>query len=90
MNAAPDTRQMFEARLRAIGDERYHDKHPFHQMLHSGGCTPDQVRAWVIKAARKLEVVARSRVRSMAITPAVDGDILYLPTQRELFALSLE
>ncbi|MBD3677091.1 MAG: pyrroloquinoline-quinone synthase PqqC [Rhodobacteraceae bacterium] len=48
MNAAPDTRQMFEARLRAIGDERYHDKHPFHQMLHSGGCTPDQVRAWVI------------------------------------------
>jgi pyrroloquinoline-quinone synthase len=39
---------MFEARLRAIGEERYHDKHPFHRLLHSGGCTPDQVRAWVI------------------------------------------
>lgn len=38
----------FEARLRRIGAERYHDKHPFHQMLHSGGCTLDQVRAWVI------------------------------------------
>lgn len=38
----------FEARLRQIGAERYHDKHPFHQLLHSGGCTPDQVRAWVI------------------------------------------
>lgn len=37
-----------EARLRQIGAERYHDKHPFHQMLHSGGCTLDQVRAWVI------------------------------------------
>ncbi len=38
----------FEARLRQIGAERYHDKHPFHQLLHSGGCTIDQVRAWVI------------------------------------------
>ncbi|WP_169742252.1 pyrroloquinoline-quinone synthase PqqC [Haematobacter missouriensis] len=38
----------FEARLRRIGVERYHDKHPFHALLHSGGCTLDQVRAWVI------------------------------------------
>ncbi|WP_052171740.1 pyrroloquinoline-quinone synthase PqqC [Paracoccus sanguinis] len=38
----------FEARLRQIGAERYHDKHPFHELLHSGGCTIDQVRAWVI------------------------------------------
>ena len=42
------SREDFEARLRRIGDERYHDKHPFHHMLHSGGCTEDQVRAWVI------------------------------------------
>ncbi|OOY27394.1 MAG: pyrroloquinoline quinone biosynthesis protein PqqC [Rhodobacteraceae bacterium] len=42
------TREAFEARLRQIGAERYHDKHPFHDMLHSGRCTPDQVRAWVI------------------------------------------
>lgn len=38
----------FEARLRRIGAERYHDKHPFHDLLHGGKCTPDQVRAWVI------------------------------------------
>ncbi|WP_136683983.1 pyrroloquinoline-quinone synthase PqqC [Falsirhodobacter xinxiangensis] len=38
----------FEARLRQIGAERYHDKHPFHHLLHSGGCTLEQVRAWVI------------------------------------------
>lgn len=37
-----------EARLRQVGAERYHDKHPFHRLLHSGGCTPDQVRAWVV------------------------------------------
>jgi pyrroloquinoline-quinone synthase len=42
------SREAFEARLRAIGEERYHDKHPFHHMLHSGNCTPLQVRAWVI------------------------------------------
>ncbi len=44
----PDSAAGFEARLRQIGTERYHDKHPFHQLLHSGGCTIDQVRAWVI------------------------------------------
>ncbi len=38
----------FEARLRQIGSERYHDKHPFHKLLHEGGCSPTQVRAWVI------------------------------------------
>lgn len=38
----------FEARLRRIGVDRYHDKHPFHKLLHSGGCTIDQVRAWVV------------------------------------------
>ena len=48
MNRHAPTRDAFEARLRQIGDERYHDKHPFHHLLHSGGCTPDQVRAWVI------------------------------------------
>ena len=41
-------KQDFEARLRRIGDERYHDKHPFHKLLHGGNCTPDQVQAWVI------------------------------------------
>jgi pyrroloquinoline-quinone synthase len=42
------TREAFEARLRQIGAERYHDLHPFHHRLHGGDCTPDQVRAWVI------------------------------------------
>jgi len=42
------SREEFEARLRKIGEERYHDRHPFHHRLHGGQCTPDQVRAWVI------------------------------------------
>ncbi|MEP1612387.1 MAG: pyrroloquinoline-quinone synthase PqqC [Roseobacter sp.] len=42
------SRAGFEARLRQIGAERYHDLHPFHDLLHGGGCSADQVRAWVI------------------------------------------
>lgn len=42
------SREDFEARLRAIGAARYHDRHPFHERLHGGHCTPDEVRAWVI------------------------------------------
>jgi len=38
----------FERRLRQIGDERYHSKHPFHQMLHEGKLTQGQVQAWVL------------------------------------------
>ena len=37
-----------EAALREIGAERYHIRHPFHELLHSGGCTKDQVRAWAL------------------------------------------
>jgi pyrroloquinoline-quinone synthase len=42
------SREALEQRLRAIGAERYHDKHPFHDKLHGGACSPDQVRAWVV------------------------------------------
>lgn len=48
MTEPAQSRADFEARLRAIGAERYHDRHPFHVRLHGGQCTPDEVRAWVI------------------------------------------
>lgn len=48
LSRAPLDRDSFEARLRAIGTARYHDRHPFHALLHGGGASPDQVRAWVI------------------------------------------
>ncbi|WP_184244792.1 pyrroloquinoline-quinone synthase PqqC [Novosphingobium chloroacetimidivorans] len=37
-----------EAALRAIGAERYHSLHPFHQLLHSGKLTRGQVQAWAL------------------------------------------
>jgi pyrroloquinoline-quinone synthase len=40
--------QEFEQRLRAIGAERYHDRHPFHIALHDGALDQGQVQAWVL------------------------------------------
>jgi pyrroloquinoline-quinone synthase len=37
-----------ELRLRAIGAERYHDKHPFHTLLHGGRLSRGQVQAWAL------------------------------------------
>ena len=36
------------AALQAIGAERYHSRHPFHKLLHGGGCSHGQVQAWVL------------------------------------------
>jgi pyrroloquinoline-quinone synthase len=44
---SPWDRETFVARLRAIGMSRYHDKHPFHQVMNSGKLTPAQLRGWV-------------------------------------------
>jgi hypothetical protein len=38
----------FEAAIRAVGAERYHDKHPFHHMLHGGKLAKTQVQAWAL------------------------------------------
>jgi coenzyme PQQ biosynthesis protein C len=37
-----------EARLRAIGAERYHHRHPFHQLMHEGKLTRGQLQAWAL------------------------------------------
>ncbi|GAA2373324.1 pyrroloquinoline-quinone synthase PqqC [Dactylosporangium salmoneum] len=42
----PLSREDLAATLRGLS-ARYWDKHPFHVRLHAGGCSPDEVRAWV-------------------------------------------
>lgn len=42
------SRKDFEARLHAVGAERYHDKHIFHELLHGGKLELGQVQAWVL------------------------------------------
>jgi len=36
------------ASLRAVGEERYHHKHPFHLMMHDGRLTRGQLQAWAL------------------------------------------
>ena len=38
----------FVARFHAIGEERYHHKHPFHLMMHEGKLTRGQLQAWAL------------------------------------------
>jgi pyrroloquinoline-quinone synthase len=40
--------QELEAAIRQVGAERYHDKHPFHRLLHGGKLNKGQVQAWAL------------------------------------------
>jgi coenzyme PQQ biosynthesis protein C len=40
--------QELAERLRGIGAERYHNKHPFHELMNAGKLTKDQLRAWAL------------------------------------------
>lgn len=42
------TAEEFERRLRQIGEQRYHSRHPFHKLLHEGRLNQGQVQAWVL------------------------------------------
>jgi pyrroloquinoline-quinone synthase len=36
------------AQLRAVGEERYHHRHPFHLMMHEGRLSRGQLQAWAL------------------------------------------
>jgi len=36
------------ARLKRIGEERYHHRHPFHLLMHEGKLTRGQLQAWAL------------------------------------------
>jgi len=55
----------FTNRLRAVGEEGYHDKHPFHLLMHEGKLTKAQLQAWIA-----------NRFYYQAIIPKKDATIL--------------
>lgn len=59
------TREAFEARLRGILAERYHDRHPFNLRMHAGTLTPQEIQTWV-----------RNRYYYQTRIPIKDGLIL--------------
>jgi pyrroloquinoline-quinone synthase len=70
---APLTAGAFEAAIRAVGAERYHDKHAFHKRLHGGALNKGQVQAWALNRYCYQEAVPRkdaafiSRVHDRAL-----------------------
>jgi coenzyme PQQ biosynthesis protein C len=42
------TADEFKARLRKVGEERYHHRHPFHLMMHEGKLSRGQLQAWAL------------------------------------------
>ena len=54
-----------EARLREVGAQRYHNRHPFHRLLHTGRCTKGQVQAWAL-----------NRYYYQAIIPLKDASLI--------------
>jgi coenzyme PQQ biosynthesis protein C len=62
-----------EAALRAIGAERYHNRHPFHALLHGGKLNRGQVQAWAL-----------NRYYYQSIIPMKDAAILSRMTDREI------
>jgi len=62
------THEAFEAAIRAVGAERYHDKHVFHQMLHGGKLNRGQVQAWALNRYCYQEAVPRKDAALMART----------------------
>ena len=73
MSDAPLSPEAFEAAIRAVGAERYHDKHPFHKLLHGGRLDKGQVQAWALNRYCYQEAVPRkdaafiSRVHDRAL-----------------------
>jgi pyrroloquinoline-quinone synthase len=55
----------FEARLRRIGEERYHHRHPFNLRMHAGALSREEIQTWV-----------RNRYYYQTRIPIKDGLIL--------------
>ncbi len=62
------TPEELEAAIRAVGAERYHDKHIFHKMLHGGQMNKGQVQAWALNRYCYQEAVPRKDAALMSRT----------------------
>jgi len=70
---SPMTPEELERQICAVGAERYHDKHPFHRLLHSGKLDKGQVQAWAL-----------NRYCYQAAVPRKDAALMSRTTDREL------
>ena len=47
-NSEPAPAAEFTARLKEIGEQHYHHRHPFHLLMHEGRLTRGQLQAWAL------------------------------------------
>lgn len=71
--AAPWSAEEFEARLRRVGAERYHDKHPFNVRMHEGTLSRAELQTWV---RNRYYYQTRIPVKDSAIL-AKSGDVAF-------------
>ncbi len=77
---APNTGSALEGRLRQIGAERYHDKHPFHALMRDGRLTKAQVQAW---ALNRYYYQSRIPIKdSVMMSRLIDADLRRIWSQR--------
>ena len=69
----PMTPEALETAIRQVGAERYHDKHPFHHLLHGGKLNKGQVQAWAL-----------NRYCYQAAVPRKDAALMSRVDDREL------
>jgi len=62
----PWSKDEFEAKLRAVGPEQYHDLHPFHKLLHGGKLNKGQVAAWALNRYCYQEAIPRKDAAFMS------------------------
>jgi pyrroloquinoline-quinone synthase len=71
----PLSEAAFIAGFHAIGEERYHHKHPFHSLMHDGKLTRGQLQAWALNRyyyqsripIKDAAILARSEDRSFRL-----------------------
>ncbi|SFK57994.1 pyrroloquinoline-quinone synthase PqqC [Methylocapsa palsarum] len=64
--SAPMSVEEFDAAIRSVGTERYHDKHVFHKLLHGGKLNKGQVQAWALNRYCYQEAVPRKDAAFMS------------------------
>ncbi len=68
MNTAMSPAEL-EAALHSIGAERYHNLHPFHDLLHGGKLNKGQVQAWALNRFAYQAIIPRKDAAMMANLP---------------------
>jgi len=58
-----------EVALHAIGAERYHNLHPFHDLLHGGKLNKGQVQAWALNRFAYQAIIPRKDAAMLANLP---------------------